>query len=111
MNMTFAEAKAIRAEIVNGIRKEWKKIKANPWDMAANAIPNSHSARLYWKARNASQGVMRNLANEREDFNAAHVGEGYETRTPDDYILTDEQAHVMRCALANYRKACDLCEE
>lgn len=104
--MKYGEARVIRDEIVKHIRPEWKKVKANPWDMAANVVPDAPGAKLYWRARNASKGVMQNLLNEMEDFNAAHEGQGFSTHMTDEYELTAEQSHVMERAAENFREAC-----
>lgn len=105
--MDYGEAKRIRKEIVDGIRPEWEKVKGSPWDMAANEIPDAPGARKYWRARNASRGVMRNLANENEDLNAELAGiPGYTSYMQDSYPLNEEQAHVMECASRNFLAAC-----
>ena len=92
--MKRSEFKAFRDELV-GYEKEHPEVakaKRNAWDSVPTVVPPTDEARAYWRLRNGSQGLARQLANFDEDA-ACRLGAAY--GGPADYELDEEQERLV----------------
>lgn len=102
MTMTLSECRAIREQIVNAVRPEWKKAKANKWDAEPTQVPDAPGAKLYWSARNDSKNIRQCQANLDADARE-RLGDAYSPNG--DVLVTEETEARMLRNLEKLREA------